>query len=514
MKKLLCVLLSVFMLCGCISIAASAAQDAAPGLKAVSHEEALGQGGISLGTSVSASYRASVRSASGNFDAAVADLVNGIMDYRSEVSIEQYDIPIDQVLELLTSLLYDHPQLFYLSNEILYDYYTDTNTIANVYLYYIAQQKDLPAMQKKFDNAVDEIYNQAKGFGSDQKKMLAVHEALVLKCEYDEAAIEPDTPYGFPFNAYGCLVDEKAVCQGYALAYKLVLNKLGIDCVPVVSDEMNHMWNMVRLGSKWYHVDATWDDPTPDTIGYVDHTYFLKSDKAMSAGDNPHTGWTAPYKAGDSTYDNRYWSGVHSAILPLEGTYYYVTSDNKLLGRNMQSGETKEMQFVPDEWDVWGESGYVWNDNFATVAAGNGKIYFNTSKEIYAVTPNNGEPQLVYTPGSLQGRIYGIKFIDGKLAYTVKKAPYDKDQIYFSTIELKNDPTKVQPFAKGDPTGDGNIKIDDVLLIQKSLVRLLDLDQTQTDAADVNGDGEISVRDAVMIQKLIAGQIASFTAAA
>lgn len=514
MKKLLCVLLSVLMLSGCISIAASAAQDAASGLRAASHEEALGHGIVSLGTSVNASYHASNRSTEQNFDAALAALVKGAEDYESEVSIAQYHITADRVDDLLTGLLYDNPQLFYLDSMIEYGYDENTNMLLNIWLYYIMPYKEVPAARIQFDNAVDEIYNQAKSFGSDQKKMLAVHEALVLQCEYDEAALDPDTPYGFTFNAYGCLVEKKAVCQGYALAYKYVLNKLGIDCIPVVSREMNHMWNMVRLGSKWYHVDATWDDPVPDTIGYVAHDYFLKSDKAMKAGDYPHTGWTAPYQASDSTYDNSFWSGVCSAILPLEGTYYYVTPDNKLIGRNIQSGDTREMPFVPDEWDVWGEDGYVWDGTFATIAVGNGKIYFNTSRGIYSVAPNDSEPELVYTPSSLQGAIYGIKFIDGKLAYQVQKTPDGTGKIYFTDIMLKNDPTKVQPYAKGDPTGDGNIKIDDVLLIQKSLVRMLTLDEKQKNAADVNNDGDISVRDVVMIQKLIAGQIGSFDAAA
>ena len=72
----------------------------------------------------------------------------------------------------------------------------------------------------------------------------------------------------------------------------------------------------------------------------------------------------------------------------------------------------------------------------------------------------------------------------------------------------------MEPYAKGDPTGDGRIKIDDVLYIQKEVVRLLDFNETETSAADVNFDGVISVRDAIEIQKLIAGIIGSFDAAA
>jgi transglutaminase/protease-like cytokinesis protein 3 len=37
-----------------------------------------------------------------------------------------------------------------------------------------------------------------------------------------------------------------------------------------------HQWNVVYYNDKWYHLDATWDDPvTHNGSDILTHTYFL-----------------------------------------------------------------------------------------------------------------------------------------------------------------------------------------------------------------------------------------------
>lgn len=56
----------------------------------------------------------------------------------------------------------------------------------------------------------------------------------------------------------------------------------------------------------------------------------------------------------------------------------------------------------------------------------------------------------------------------------------------------------------GDITLDGNVKIQDATLIQKSLAKLVTLDSKQTALADVTEDGKVNIKDATAIQKYIA----------
>ena len=55
----------------------------------------------------------------------------------------------------------------------------------------------------------------------------------------------------------------------------------------------------------------------------------------------------------------------------------------------------------------------------------------------------------------------------------------------------------------GDVDGDGEVTVMDATLVQKYIVSLETLTDSQLNVADVNGDGEISVIDATQIQKIV-----------
>ena len=95
--------------------------------------------------------------------------------------------------------------------------------------------------------------------------------------------------YGYPENkddaytAYGALVLERSVCDGYAEAFFVIMSCLGVDCDIVVgsTDEGLHAWNQVALGGEWYNIDLTWDDSLPDMGNYIKHTYVNVADDVL-----------------------------------------------------------------------------------------------------------------------------------------------------------------------------------------------------------------------------------------
>lgn len=62
----------------------------------------------------------------------------------------------------------------------------------------------------------------------------------------------------YAYNAYGALVKKKAVCQGKAEAFYLIMSKLGIKARYDAEPKIDHIWNQVKINGKWYSVDATW----------------------------------------------------------------------------------------------------------------------------------------------------------------------------------------------------------------------------------------------------------------
>lgn len=67
-------------------------------------------------------------------------------------------------------------------------------------------------------------------------------------------------------------------------------------------------------------------------------------------------------------------------------------------------------------------------------------------------------------------------------------------------------------YKKGDPNGDDQIKMTDVVLTQRHIAQLEEFDEQKTFAADVTYDGLVKLDDVVAMQRYIAGLITEFKA--
>ena len=125
----------------------------------------------------------------------------------------------------------------------------------------------------------------------DYQKLKYFHDYLVLNCDTDQNDEYADT-------IYGALVRKKALCEGYAKAFSYLCNLAGIENIIITGEaSVPHMWNMVKLGGNWYHVDITWDNPNdklhedyPDVILYQ---YFMVTDSVI---ENNHVIYTYPFE--------------------------------------------------------------------------------------------------------------------------------------------------------------------------------------------------------------------------
>lgn len=134
------------------------------------------------------------------------------------------------------------------------------------------------AAQEQAEGLAAGIVQSLKLDGMDERaKMLALHDWLVMNCEYDLALADNSALDGSQpaFTAAGALVDGSAVCMGYARAYQMLCTAAGIETYFIVSEPMNHAWNAVQLDGELLFVDCTYDDPVPDRPGLAGHQFFL-----------------------------------------------------------------------------------------------------------------------------------------------------------------------------------------------------------------------------------------------
>lgn len=205
-----------------------------------------------------------------------------------------------------------------------------TERLTSISLYYVVPTNTVPdvinATEAKVSEALTWIPNNATRFQVVQ----ALHDYLVRNCVYDRSAVnEVISPSR---TAYGALANGKAVCQGYSLAFKLLLRRAGVPAVYVGSDSMQHAWNMVQMENNgWYHVDVTWDDPILHTSTYpegndggyfrdVSHELFLRCDSTMRDELN-HYGWAAAYTSPYTDYGNREYPEYKGPACPVPGMY-------------------------------------------------------------------------------------------------------------------------------------------------------------------------------------------------
>ena len=101
---------------------------------------------------------------------------------------------------------------------------------------------------------------------NDQEKIKKFHDYIINNTKYDNNYhIDTDKNIypGSPYNAYGVLFENKAICGGYSDVMAIYLDKIGIKNYKIASNK--HIWNYVYIDNNWYHLDLTWDDPITNT---------------------------------------------------------------------------------------------------------------------------------------------------------------------------------------------------------------------------------------------------------
>ena len=182
-----------------------------------------------------------------------------------------------QITQAVEAYKNDHPETFWLKGSSLFVPYGDTTSVK---LDYTVQNDELIAAKKKFNIAVASVLKNLPS-GNDFEREEYINNYIIDNCRYDEEAAENNDVQGNENDAYGALVDGKAVCEGYSKAFQLLCNKANIDCVLLsgTADSDNHAWNGVKIGGDWYQIDVTWDDV--DDFIYDSHEYFNLTDSLM-----------------------------------------------------------------------------------------------------------------------------------------------------------------------------------------------------------------------------------------
>lgn len=225
-------------------------------------------------------------------------IYSGLRNYASAVDLIPYALSMEQAAACVEEVKRYDPILFARENIDVAEPEMVQNSGATIagrtrLIYQVTEQ----AMQQQYQQmkqAVAAILGPTVARQTKAEQVLSVYEILQQAVRYaylnDRPAdgIEQGNDVS---NAYGALVNGRAVCEGQAKAFQLLMEYLNIPSVMVVGTANGgaHAWNMIKLEQDWYHVDITNDNADESYDGTKkDYTHFLLSDVQIAAD---HSDW-------------------------------------------------------------------------------------------------------------------------------------------------------------------------------------------------------------------------------
>ncbi len=198
------------------------------------------------------------------------------------VLLRSYDA--NDLPDVLTALEANRPELFYVdfsSCELQSDLLKSRLSIG-----YLAGKDEIVTMQMNVEAVAAAASAFIGGKGSSFEKEVTLHDFLIGLCSFSSRR----SP--FSGTVYGALVEKSADGEGYAKAMQFLLRRNGVSSILVRGEVLSsggerkpHVWDLVRLGNAWYHLDASWDDADAGFSGEepVFHAYFNLSDEEISS---------------------------------------------------------------------------------------------------------------------------------------------------------------------------------------------------------------------------------------
>lgn len=254
-------------------------------------------------------------------------LLDQLNDRKTSCTIKGTDAETYEasVNNAVYALYFDHPEFFWIDGGYSYTRTITGRMKIELHCYdYWKYSMNRKKYQTALDERVNEIVELASQQETDYDKVKFVHDYLVQTVTYDHDTYENDisgqslvtkldASYEYAHSAYGCLVNNLCVCDGYAKAFQLVMQKIGISCYYTEGNadngevNMAHAWNFLQLDGDYYYVDVTWDDMNKeDYPEFVRYEYFdITYDELMrdhSYPDNEKYNWAPKTDAIDYNY--------------------------------------------------------------------------------------------------------------------------------------------------------------------------------------------------------------------
>lgn len=200
---------------------------------------------------------------------------------EDETEILLYRFTEEEFNKATKALNLDKPMLFYVDFGKI-SLYNDKYK-SSVRISYISGKEEIERMKMEIEAVSAAAMAYTQSAENDFEREVILHDFISRNCEYITEEHNGDSPS--QHTAYGALVEKAAYCDGYSSAYKILLDRCGIECIITegTANGANHEWNVVKIDGEYYNVDVTWDDADLDFAPLlIFHGYFNLNDQRLS----------------------------------------------------------------------------------------------------------------------------------------------------------------------------------------------------------------------------------------
>ncbi len=213
--------------------------------------------------------------------------INGKTCYRTTGVTCPASFSEADVKNIVSYYLWENPIYYFLMDDCYYVANADgTKEVAFLIYPMFKDGSSRSQITTNVINKINSLNASVKSKGSDYDRAKAVHDMILSNTtmnkdleskymsgtDYDDSSILSKSVYSTLMLGTGNSI-------GYAKMFYLMSSMAGLPALCVTSD--NHAWNLVQVGSKFYQVDAAWDDMSSDNH----YKFFLVSGATMVEND-------------------------------------------------------------------------------------------------------------------------------------------------------------------------------------------------------------------------------------
>jgi len=191
------------------------------------------------------------------------------------------------------------------------------------------------AINKMADMIIADIIKPAM---TDLEKVYAIFRYFFTETGYDLKA--PNR-----YTASGALVDGRSVCGGNAEAVQVLMKRAGFESHSIIGtvDRIDHAWNIIKLGDKYYHLDVTMNAFLKSDADMKKAYTWPQNSSLICNNDSPAPqGWNF-YVKGDYIYYSDFGNNTMLQIFNKSSNFYRVKLD----------GSGKELLFKSTDSPIW-----------------------------------------------------------------------------------------------------------------------------------------------------------------